>query len=470
MRSLRFWQKTYLLTLALFLATLFGGVAFMGWQNQQQTLEREVEGVRAEQRFIAQSLARDLGAVDGGGARLRSASLARSYGEHYGQDGVLLDVSQGGTSLFSNVPFAEGDTGPTVESGTTSWTIEKLGDDERYLVVASALPEPSTSYQLTCARSLEGLYADWDGMRRTLIIGCLLASVTLAAGLFFILRSLVRPLEKLARTADEFAAGDFTARATKRTDDEIGTLATSFNAMADAAERNIAEISRIAEQNARVAANLSHEIRTPLTTVRGWAEYLRQADASVDEHISALDCIVEESGRIQALSQRMLQFSTLGPDEMERAPVNLEDIVERAVRSVEPAAREAGVTLRASTLEHVRIEGDGVLLESLVVNLLDNAMKACAAGGSVVVDLMAESAGNGAVLRVADDGRGLSPAELARLGEPFYRPDKARSRAAGGAGLGVALCFQIAKLHGATLRYVSEVGKGTTATIMFTAS
>ena len=113
------------------------------------------------------------------------------------------------------------------------------------------------------------------------------------------------------------------------------------------------------------------------------------------------------------------------------------------------------------------VQGEAALLESLMVNLADNAVKACGPGGSV--RLCARRETGRLMLTVQDTGRGMDAETLAHIGEPFYRPDKARSREQGGAGLGLALCFQIAQSHGAALSFTSAPGAGTTAAVIFTA-
>ncbi|HIW77371.1 HAMP domain-containing sensor histidine kinase [Gordonibacter sp.] len=469
MRNLRFWQKTYLLTLAVALVALCGGLAFIGWQTQQQMLEAQVEKTRGEQAFVAQSLVRDLEVAHSGtGAALREAALARSYGDYYARDGAYLEVTRAGVVLFSNLP-GEPEAQFSVQPGEDlqTWMRTSLGDTH-VVIVKSALPDEFATYELSYARSLEPLRATWEQMRLTLVVGCAAVALVLAVGLFFVLRSLSRPLERLAHTADTFAAGERSVRSAEAGNDEIGTLSTSFNAMADAAEADINEISRIAEANARMAASLSHEIRTPLTAVRGYAEYLRLADATEDERDSALRYVVEESERLQSIAQRMLQLFSLEADEIERVPVDLSEVARRALRTAEAAARERGVEVCAVRLDAACVAGDEVLLESLVTNLLSNAVAACEASGIVQVSVIAE--GSRVTLSVSDTGRGLAPEELERLGEPFYRPDKARSRAHGGAGLGVALCVRIAQAHGATLSFRSQEGEGTVAEAEFTVS
>lgn len=101
MHNLRFWQKTYLLTLAVALVALCGGLAFIGWHTQQQMLEAQVEKTKGEQAFVAQSLVRDLEVAHAGtGAALREAALARSYGDYYARDGAYLEVTRGRRVVF----------------------------------------------------------------------------------------------------------------------------------------------------------------------------------------------------------------------------------------------------------------------------------------------------------------------------------------------------------------------------------
>ncbi len=465
MRHLCFWQKTYLLTLLLFLVSLFGGMGLLGWQNQQASLQREMEKAQSEQHFIAQNLGKDLSAIQNS-IHLRIPSLARSYGQYYLQDGILLEVRRGDEVLFSTLPAAFGGWPHTQkEQQGQVWAVQTASGIP-YSLVTSPLPGENSGYILTCARSLQPLTDALGQMRRSFTLGCMGISLVLAIGLFITLRSLSKPLERLAGIADAFAGGDFGARATRKGTDEIGNLAHSLNAMADTAEQNIAEIQNTAEQKARMAANLSHEIRTPLTAIQGYAEYLLLAETSEAERVSALQHIQAESLRMQKISERMLQLAALEHNTIAKTPLELAELVDCALISITPAAKAAGVLLQKSPLPQAVVMGDKVLLESLLINLLENAIKASKPGKTVT---LAAQAGQDAVsVSIADTGRGMQKEELERLGEPFYRPDASRSRKEGGAGLGVALCYQIAGLHGASLRYASAPGKGTTATLTFT--
>ena len=133
-----------------------------------------------------------------------------------------------------------------------------------------------------------------------------------------------------------------------------------------------------------------------------------------------------------------------------------------AARISQPAMQAKGLILSARAEEGV-IRGDGALLQTLLQNLLDNARKATESGGKVV--LVGRCADEGYQVTVADQGRGIPAKELHKITDPFYMVDKSRSRAEGGAGLGLALCKQIAELHRGKLRFESKEGRGTVVTV-----
>ena len=213
--------------------------------------------------------------------------------------------------------------------------------------------------------------------------------------------------------------------------------------------------------------DLSHEMRTPLTAIGGYAEYIQRADLRGPELQEALDTIRFESGRLLNLSQQLVRLSVLRQEPPELTEQDAAALLRRAAKALRPKAAARGVTLHCETPEALpAIQGEAALLESLVVNLGDNAIKACAAGGTVTL-AGAAAADGGCALTVTDNGRGMDAGTLARIGQPFYRADKARARAEGGAGLGVALCRSITAAHGAQLQYESEPGRGTRTTVTF---
>ena len=425
---LKFWQKTYLLTLALFLLALGGGTTAIASVSQQRAFEAECGKLLAQQHSVAQSLAADAAAVQ---ARRPEAlpRLAQNYAGQLKRSGVFLRVAQAGDVWADELPQPDSALPEVPPEGQRVHTV-LLSGGRHVLYISAVLPAPPEDVAVTCAFDMEAFFVQWAQTRRAFLLAGAAVSAVLAAALYVVLRGLSRPMERLARVAGRLADGDYTARSPERTRDEVGQLAHALNEMAARVERNVAELSE-------------------------------------EEKYEAAQYIVEEANRLAVMSERLLQMAALRGEQAAREPVDVPALLEKAARTVAPKAAARGVALEPVRADACTVQGEAALLESLMVNLADNAVKACGPGGSV--RLCARRETGRLTLTVQDTGRGMDAETLAHIGEPFYRPDKARSREQGGAGLGLALCFQIAQSHGAALSFTSAPGAGTTAAVIFTA-
>ena len=213
-------------------------------------------------------------------------------------------------------------------------------------------------------------------------------------------------------------------------------------------------------------ASFVHELKTPLTSIIGYADMLRSRDLEEDMRFKAASYIFSEGKRLEKLSLSLMSLLVVGHSEADVKTVNMPRLCALAAESALPAMEAQGLRLTVSTAEGA-IPGDASLLQTLVQNLLDNARKASEAGKGVSLTGEALASG-GYRLTVADQGRGIPPDEIGKITEAFYMVDKSRSRAQGGAGLGLALCKAIAALHGGALRFESQEGRGTTVTVELT--
>lgn len=214
-------------------------------------------------------------------------------------------------------------------------------------------------------------------------------------------------------------------------------------------------------------ANVSHELRTPLALLRANAEILLRGRTHLPaEDAELLEDIATEAIYMDKLTGNMLQIAQMDAGQMhiEQEVLNLADIAREVARSAQALAQRGQITLDCQEEEAAHVLGDRLLIEEATLILLDNALKYNRPGGKV--SLRAFTEGGRACLRVSDTGIGIPPAELARLGERFYRVDKARSREAGGHGLGLSIARGIAAAHRGELTLTSEPGKGTTATLI----
>ncbi|MGQ9756257.1 MAG: two-component system histidine kinase PnpS [Desulfotomaculales bacterium] len=226
--------------------------------------------------------------------------------------------------------------------------------------------------------------------------------------------------------------------------------------------RDITERRRLEMMRTEFVANASHELRTPLTSILGYVETL--LDGAVDDPELArrfLGIINDEARRLTKLVDNLLDLARIEEKRtvFRRQPVDIRELVEKAVRMFEPQARAKGVTLAVEMPAGLPVvEGEPDLLGRVVVNLLDNAVKFTDRGS---ISVRGRTVENGVELEVEDTGPGIPAESLPRVFERFYRVDKARGRETGGTGIGLSIVKHIVEGHGGQVRVESELGKGT---------
>jgi two-component system phosphate regulon sensor histidine kinase PhoR len=209
------------------------------------------------------------------------------------------------------------------------------------------------------------------------------------------------------------------------------------------------------------AANVSHEIRTPVTAIRGYAETLRGTTDSSEERARFAEIIMRHADRLTDLVDDLLALSSLESEgySPQLIRVAAADLLAAVQEVFQPRAAEKGIVLEVGPAPaDLTLVGDRKLLDQVLANLVDNAIKYTEAGGRVVVQAARE--GEQAVFSVADTGAGIPAQDLDRVFERFFRVDRARSRKLGGTGLGLAIVKHIVLLHGGEVRVKSRVGEG----------
>ena len=305
-------------------------------------------------------------------------------------------------------------------------------------------------YHMYLAEDLSEVYEEIRDMRS---MAWMLQGIG-AAVLFVLLTALLgralKPIETLKNQAQEIASGQYGLRTRIKRGDEIGQLAGSFDKMAEAVEEKIQSLTEELERRKFLIGALSHELKTPMASVIGYADSLLHMPLGEEEKTLCAEKIYRAAKRTEKLSQEMMELILLEQGEqiaMRRFPAK--ELTE-GLRILWPKVR--------MECEARELYGDPILLQSLLSNLIDNAVKV-SSPQDVRVHLTKER------FQVADNGSGIPKEHLGRLTEPFYRVDKARSRKEGGAGLGLALCQQIARLHGGELQIESKEGEGTVVTV-----
>ena len=214
-------------------------------------------------------------------------------------------------------------------------------------------------------------------------------------------------------------------------------------------------------------ANVSHELKTPLTSISGIAEIMQSGMVKPEDIQSFAGDIYQEAQRLIALVEDIIRLSRLdeGAESLEREPVNLLSIAQDVARRLDSAAQKAGVTLKVMGLS-VEVRGIPSVLDEMVYNLCDNAIKYNHPGGTVNVTVAPTDDGS-AEVTVEDTGIGIPVEDQSRVFERFYRVDKSHSKEIGGTGLGLSIVKHGASLHGAQIHMDSQVGRGTSVHLLF---
>lgn len=316
--------------------------------------------------------------------------------------------------------------------------------------------------QMDIVYDITSVYAaraqEQNTFRLLLIVIFVVGSITsmIAASL------LTKPLEKLSSLAQHISHGDYSARLHIHSGDEIEALANDFNNMADTIEDNISELHFSMEKQEQFMGSFAHELKTPMTSIIGYADLLRSQNMSEDETNEAANYIFSEGKRLESLSLKLLDLLVVKNQETILTPTDPALAVRNVINVMKPELAKEHITLKSSCRKGCCMM-DIDLFQSLIINIIDNARKAIDDNG--LIHVAGTVRDDNYVIIIKDSGRGMPPEEITRISEAFYRIDKSRSRAQGGAGLGLAICSKIAEIHQAKIKYKSAVGRGTVVTI-----
>lgn len=290
-----------------------------------------------------------------------------------------------------------------------------------------------------------------------LVAGALLVLVIGVA--FLVATSLVRalrdPIERATEAARRVAAGDLGARIGGIREGEFAELGSTFDDLA-------ARLEAADRDQRRFLADVAHEIATPVNAIRGFAAAIADGTmSSKGERAEALALIESQGRRVDSLLEDLRELTRLDLTEAVRIDdVDIGAVCRDLVRRFAPAAASAGMDLRepGGRGGPFRIRSDRRLIETVLDNLLSNAIRYTPAGGEVVLDVYAK--GDSIVIAVRDTGIGIAPEHRTRVFERLYRVDEARDRVSGGSGLGLALAQRAARAIGGHIELESELGVG----------
>ncbi len=464
---MKFWQKTFLATLALFLIAFDIGIFMIADISYKNSIESEKAKALGEHFFISRSLNRDLETILAreGDQSQALHTLYQSYGNYYSKQGVYLAINKNGEEQYSNFGVAIKER-PTFTAIPGQRSVRLINQDGKLnLFIAGELNEPFQDYTLVYARDLADVVKSQYDLTNSLLAASVVISAALAVALYLLLHQLSKPIRSLMATTKRIADGQYGVRVRVVGNDEFAQLGGSFNDMADEIESQMQKLEKSAQQKQQFIDNLAHELRTPLTSISGYADYIQKVVLSEEDKMIATDYIMNESNRLKEVAYKLMDMAVLRESGITMVEIDIFELIEKATATAVVNADKKGISLRTN-VKDIKIKGDEDLLRSMIINLVDNAVKACNEGGIVLVRTYYDANGH-ACIGIDDNGAGLSPDQLEQIMQPFYRVDRARSREQGGAGLGLSLVRQIAESHNATISYKSELGKGTTVTVRF---
>ncbi len=266
----------------------------------------------------------------------------------------------------------------------------------------------------------------------------------------------LKPVDSMAQRAAKITADQLNERLViENPNDELGQLGAAFN-------EALARLERSFDQLRRFTADASHELRTPLTAIQSVGEVSLQMHGDVRYYRDTIGSMLEEANRLAALVDSLLVMARAdaGRIQLQLTRVNLSDLAQETVKFLEVLAEERHQTIRVEGSSSVFVAADRTILRQAIVNLVHNALKYSPEAGEIVLRIR-ESEGNPS-LEVQDDGPGIPLEDRTRIFERFYRVDKSRTRAVGGAGLGLSIAQWAVSIHGGRIDVVCEPGPGST--------
>jgi len=439
------------LSLIVFSVLVYYGAAGIFYAWQDETLRSTAETVASA---YVQELEEEHSVAKANEVVLAQMVFPNRYVEVVDPDGRVVAWSSNLSGRPSIVPTQT--LGKVRELGVSFLVLGNL----RVAVVPLS---PDRNQHLGFAIVAEPLSVIEEGLRRLrgdFFAGVPLVLLLASLGGYFLARKSLAPIALMNEQTQRITAENLSSQldvANPR--DEVGSLATTINAL-------LARLNAAFQEQQRFIADASHELRTPIAVLRGETEVALEQERATGEYKESLALIKDEAERLSRIVENLfiLARQPVEASAMVKLPVRLNRVVADCVRAAQVLATQKGLRFNvSSSLPEVELNGDDEMFKRMLLNLLDNAVKYTPAGGEINVTLASQD--GTALIIVSDTGIGIPAADQPHIFDRFYRVDKARSRALGGAGLGLSIARWIVEAHEGRLSVESEPGHGSTFTV-----
>lgn len=350
-----------------------------------------------------------------------------------------------------------------LDRSTQAYEVVPVSGQQYFIRVASSMESGGETFYLETYRNITSIFTSRENQYQIfygLIAGMIGLSFVLIS---FVAYWLTKPIHTLAKATAKIAEGDFKLPSFRSSNDEIGLLSKAFSHMSKNLEQMVAELEEAARRQENFIASFAHELKTPMTSIIGYADMLRSRNMEQEQMIRYANHIFQEGRRLEALSLTLMELIVLKKQQftMKRFPAS--SLFESVQSVISPILNREGIELILAAQDApLFIEPD--LMKTVCLNLLDNARKSIEHGGRI--SFTGEVDQGGYRITIADNGTGMEPEELSRITEAFYMADQSRSRAMGGAGLGLTISSQIIDIHQAEMVFNSVPGQGTSVSIL----
>lgn len=281
----------------------------------------------------------------------------------------------------------------------------------------------------------------------------LILCVALGSSLLFVaIRRISDPIIRISNAAKEVAKGDFSMKMDYKSNDEIGILAQNFNLMTT-------ELGNMEYLRKDFISSVSHELKTPIASIQGFAEMLQDKELSEENFQAYTTIIIDETKRLSHLSSNMLRLSKLDHQFIPEItkPFSLDEQIRRTIVLLEEQWSRKNLELDID-LDEIVYPGDEALIQQIWLNLIENAIKFSAESGTIVIQ--AKKVSDKVVVKIKDQGIGISTIDQGRIFEKFFQADVSHSQE--GSGLGLAIVKKIVEIYAGEIKFTSEMGQGTT--------
>jgi signal transduction histidine kinase len=316
----------------------------------------------------------------------------------------------------------------------------------------------STVAAVLLSASMEQIKATTYDSYRIIVIFMCLAIVINFVIIYYSSNKFAVPLKQMSEAAKEIAGGDFEKRLNINTDDEIGDLATSFNAMAQS-------LFFQEKRRREFISNISHDLRSPLTSMRGFLQAILDGTIPPEKQDHYLQIVLDESERLAKMANDMLDINKLNDNQagLNMRDFNLNELVDKTLRNFEDRALQNKIKISSVFCnEGVIVRADMDKIQRVIYNLVDNAIKFTHKYG--YIKIITEIKDKKVYISVKDNGKGISTEEQMQVFDRLYKGDKSRGKDKKGSGLGLSIVKEFVRAHKEEITLKSEVGKGSTFT------